>query len=598
MEHRGNTPIKKRLDSRWLWWGLLALTLVAAVGYLKITQLAPLGGDDQVNNLYKYYQLTHGGAWEMFLDELQSIWKALTLQNDRFFPFSSLPVSVQIWFRGTIDSYRLFIIGHTLVDAALLALLVNKATGNKRLGGALFALTPLMFCLWNDCAINGMYSYGALPQQVLLPVILAGLCMVALHNTGHRRWAVLGAFFVFYGCGTYEIGYSYILMLGFLALLLEPRFKQAVRLGLPFLAGELVALFYHVASSFLNTAEGDAVGASVSIQSTFDPSKFLHTWLCQMSGGFPLNNLFFADVKVQQILVRDVIWALLLAAACVLFLLLGKPSLTKRQGVCLFFMGLMMLAGPAFMVSLSTKYQNNGWVSLTSSYIPATAESFGVAILLLVVLTVLFQLARQGRHGKVLVAVLSVVTLAGLTACGTFQQAATREHYAGSRDTYDLMVDGVKAGLVDEVPEDAPLVCTLNVWGGNKGAEEWFFLRYGDLQRNAYYEESWKKAPQSGNDQIYFLSSDCSVGEYDVAWLAEVTDETTDYADSVKIYIQGDQVPEDAELNYVTQCTDGTEISKEVCIADLPRVESNINGDYFVVVQDNRILTDQISLCA
>lgn len=585
--------VRALTGAAWFWWILLAVALAAAVGYLKVTLLAPLGGDDQINNLRAYYELKHGSVWELMKQEAAGVWQALTLQSGRFFPFSTLPMPLRYWFKGNIERYRLFIIGHTLVDAALLGLLVNKATGNKRLGGAAFALLPLMLCLWSDHSINGMYSYEAMPQMVLAPALLAALCMVALHKSGHIRWALLGAFMTFYACGTYEIGYTYILMLGVLALLLEPRFWRAVRLGLPFLAGELVALFYHVASSRLNAVEASYEGVSVSLE----PQKILQTWLYQMSDGFPLNALLFGDVKVQQVLAGDVLWALLLALVCVAFLLLGKPSLTGRQAVCLFFMGVVMLVGPAFLIALSSKYQDINWVTPVSAYIPAAVESFGVAVMLLAVLTVLFQWARTRSCGGVLSLAMGAVVLVGLTACGTFQHAATRERYDnGQRATYEFLCDSVEAGLAADVPQDSPLVCEFNVWGGDKGAQEAFFLRYGDCSRNAYHVDVWENDPQPNGEPIYFLCYARDYEGYDVAWVAHVTDDMTRYADSVKVYIQGDKVPADATLRYLTQEADGSEAEHEVNLQELAQTAPDANGDYFVTLQGENIVSRHISL--
>lgn len=585
--------VEKARNTKWLFWGLLAVALVAAVGYLKVTLLAPLGGDDQVNNLRAYYELTHGSAAKLLQKELAGIWQALTLHSNRFFPFSTIPSVLVYWFKGETDRYRLFIIGHTLVDAALLGLLVSKATGNKRLGGAAFALLPLMLCLWSDHSINGMYSYDAMPQMVLAAAFLAALCMVALHKSGHIRWALLGAFMTFYTCGIYEIGYSYILMLGVLALLLEFRFWRAVRLGLPFLAGELVALFYHVASSRLNAVEVSYDGVAVSL----DLKKMLSTWVWQMSGGFPLNALLFGKALPHNILPGDVLWAFLLALVCVAFLLLGKPSLTRRQAVCLLFMGVAMLAGPAFMIALSSKYQNIDWITPVSAYIPAAAESFGVAVMLLVLLTVLFQWARNRSSRRNLPLVLGTVVLVWLTACGTYQHAATRTRYDnGQRATYEFLCDGVEAGLVADVPQSSPLVCEFNVWGGDKSAQEAFFLRYGDYDRNAYHVDEWEADPQPNGEPIYFLCYARQYEGYDVAWVAHVTDDMTRYADSVKVYIQGDKVPADATLCYLTREADGSEREHEVGLQELARTEPDANGDYFVTLQGENIVSRRISL--
>lgn len=581
---------RKISASRWFWWALLAVALAAAVGFFRVTLLAPLGGDDQVNNLSSYYKLTQTPVLEMLGQELSDIWRALTLQKSRFFPFSSLPVVLRYWFKGDIDRYRLFIIGHTLVDAALLGLLVSKATGNKRLGTAFFALLPLMVSLWSDYSTNGMYSYEALPQAALFPSLLAGLCMVALHKSGHIRWAVLGAVMTFWSCGIYEIGYTYIFMLGILALLLEPRFWRAVRLGLPFLAGEVAALFFYVMSAKLNAAGGGYDG----VQASWDLQEALRTWVQQMSAGFPLNTMLFSDARPTAYTVGDVLWPLVLAGVCVTCLYLGKWTLRARHAVCLFFAGLSMLALPALLVGISGKYQNN-WVSWENAYIPAVTESFGVALMLLTLLAVLFQVARKAPRWVSLL--LAAAVLAGLTACGAYQRAAARERYDnGARDTYQFLCDSVAAGLADDVPENSPLVCEFNVWGGNKGAQEAFFLRYGGIQRNAYHVDGWEKEPQPNGEEIYFLCYIRNYEGYDVAWMAHVTDVMTRYADSVKVYIQGDKVPADATLSYITQGEDGSEVWHEVSIADLPRTEPDENGDYFVTLEGEDIVSRRISL--
>ena len=104
MTEENTDKVKKQQETRkrnvraltgaaWFWWILLAVALAAAVGYLKVTLLAPLGGDDQINNLRAYYELKHGSVWGLMKQEAAGIWKALTLQNSRFFPFSTLPLS-------------------------------------------------------------------------------------------------------------------------------------------------------------------------------------------------------------------------------------------------------------------------------------------------------------------------------------------------------------------------------------------------------------------------------------------------------------------------------------------------------------------------
>ena len=69
----------------------------------------------------------------------------------------------------------------------------------------------------------------------------------------------------------------------------------------------------------------------------------------------------------------------------------------------------------------------------------------------------------------------------------------------------------------------------------------------------------WENDPQPNGEPIYFLCYARDYEGYDVAWVAHVTDDMTRYADSVKVYIQGDKVPADATLRYLTQEADGSE---------------------------------------
>lgn len=61
MKHNEQTLRERLYGTHWLWWGLAAVALVAAVAYLRVTLLAPLGGDDQYGNLNVYVQLTKQG---------------------------------------------------------------------------------------------------------------------------------------------------------------------------------------------------------------------------------------------------------------------------------------------------------------------------------------------------------------------------------------------------------------------------------------------------------------------------------------------------------------------------------------------------------
>ena len=196
--------LKKITGSRWFLPVVCAVSFVFGWWYLSITTCAPLGGDDEIINLQNYYYITHTPWWQVVLTHAKEILNQLALQSPRFRPFSSPPVrALNSWFLGDLVVYRLYILAWTYADITLTAWLTAKATHSKKLGALAFCLLPMMFSLWQDATGNSMYSYGALAQSTLLPVLLAGLCMLRWQDTRRIRWAVLSAFFMFMACGTF-----------------------------------------------------------------------------------------------------------------------------------------------------------------------------------------------------------------------------------------------------------------------------------------------------------------------------------------------------------------------------------------------------------
>ena len=166
--------LKKITGNRWFLPVVCAASFVFGWWYLSITTCAPLGGDDEIINLQNYYYITHTPWWQVVLTHAKEILNQLALQSPRFRPFSSPPVrSLNSWFLGDLVVYRLYILAWTYADITLTAWLTAKATHSKKLGALAFCLLPMMFSLWQDATGNSMYSYGALAQSTLLPVLLA-----------------------------------------------------------------------------------------------------------------------------------------------------------------------------------------------------------------------------------------------------------------------------------------------------------------------------------------------------------------------------------------------------------------------------------------
>ena len=542
----------------------------AGVLYLSVTRLLPPGGDDCVNNPRNFYEITHQPLLETLSRELDKYIEAFTLQAGRFFPCylpSVLPLHLAC---ATVDSYRLYIIVYSLVLAAVMGAVTVQLTGSRWIGLACFALMPLMFCLWSQYATNGMYCYSALPQAALLAAALSALCMVAWSRTRHLRWAVLSALFMLISCATYEIGYTFLVPIGLLALMLHDRFPEAVKTGLPALSGECTALVFYVG----NSLNGGAVGGGYDgVSPSLEPAKVLHTWVCQMSAGFPLNALWLGGAEKGTQTVGDILWPLVLGIVAA---------------------GASILALPALLIALSEKYQAETWVNWESGYIPAVAESFGVGLMLLAVLLAVFQALR--RYRRPVRAGTAVLLAVLLTVCGMYQRSATRTRYAGLRDPYDLMTESLQAGLLDQVPDNAVLLSGMNVWGGNHRAEEIVVLLNTGRNLDTYFKANWTPDLTGSDRPVYLYEICCDYGGYDLIWSGRAQDTTLQRLDSLKVYVDGNAVPDGAVLRYRTMDDAGSVTECADRLQDLPQSGRTDDNGYFVCVEDEDIVAGKITI--
>ena len=233
--------LQKLTEKRWFWPLICAVSVVFGWWYLSIVTCAPLGGDDELINLQNYYYITHTSFGQSVLDYIGDLWTQFSLQQGRFRPFSSPPVrGLTSWFLGDLVGYRLYILAWTYADILLTGWLVGKASHNKKLGIACICLLPMMFSVWQDSTGNSLYSYGALVQSTLLPALVAGLAVLRLQDTGHKRWAVLAGYCAFQCCATFEIGFTYIVPIFGLAWLYTDKARDALRLSIPVFVGECV----------------------------------------------------------------------------------------------------------------------------------------------------------------------------------------------------------------------------------------------------------------------------------------------------------------------------------------------------------------------
>lgn len=571
---------------------LAALTVGAAVMFLRVTVNAPLGGDDCANNPSGYLIFMQEGVWKLLLADIRKTVDILSLRSSRFFGMSVIPTALAYWARGTVQTYRMYIIAVTCLTMLLFAWLLYRVSGSRGFGLAALSLVPLTICLWNDYQLNGMYSYNALPQTTLLVGALTGHCTVSWARSRRWYWAVAAAMTTFWACTVYELGYVYIFMTAFFVMTIHDHFRDCVVTLLPPAVGEAVAL-----AGYLVSLSRGEIYAGVQLAEAGEENRFLETWLQQMSGGFPLNELLAAGVQVEEYTKGDWLWAFVLATLVGLALWLVGTKFSLKQLVCFFAGGGVLLTMPAALIAVSSKYQTCGWVTWERAYIPAVVESFGVALMILTLLAALFQWLRSLPSGKWLCLALTAVVVAALTWMGVFQRAATRERYpVGCNATYERLWRSIESGLADQASEDDLILCTYDVWGGDTGAESAFFSRYAGRPLQAVYVGTWEQAGRAPQPN-YYMGLYCGYGGYDVLWFGAVENVEARLVSDVRVYVDNNIVPQTGVVKYYVDSGEG-EILREIPLSKLDHSDSDAYNGYFIHLEDDHIVAPKIMIWA
>ena len=566
--------LQKLTEKRWFWPLVCAVSVVFGWWYLSIVTCAPLGGDDELINLQNYYYITHTSFGQSVLDYIGDLWTQFSLQQGRFRPFSSPPVrGLTSWFLGDLVGYRLYILAWTYADILLTGWLVGKASHNKKLGIACICLLPMMFSVWQDSTGNSLYSYGALVQSTLLPALVAGLAVLRLQDTGHKRWAVLAGYCAFQCCATFEIGFTYIVPIFGLAWLYTDKARDALRLSIPVFVGECVTLAFNLGARLVNTLQemgilaGDAQPIG-GVSPNFDIPAVLKTWAMQMSAGFPLNALFAGKVRPGTIYPVDILCGVMVAGAAVAALAALRELPNRKQNLLLFLTGLAMLSAPSLLIGLSPKYQQAGQIDWRHGYIPQTVESYGVGLMALALLVLLLRWARSKTWWPKSRAVLYCLLAVGMAGTVVWQRAATRSAYAEGGRAYTVFGETVAAGAADAAGTEMPVVTDYMIWGGNEVAENAFFLRYADTDTNAHSLAVWRTEAHDEETVCRLGFAWGSDKHTDISWLGTAADDNLDTVTGVTVYLPK-RVDQSAALAYTTRAADGTETEHTQPLADL-----------------------------
>lgn len=572
---------------RWLVLAIGYLLILAlAVMYLRVNISVPPEGDDRLTLNKWMYDFQRMPFWQYLLQDLAGRLRYFTLQEVRFFPFH-YPSAFSLLFFDSLSHYRLYIIGVTAAAGFLTSRIFAKLSGSDALALGSFAAALALAPLFNE----GMYSYYAVPQKTLFWAMAAWLCLLWREETGHRRWSVGAALLAFLSCGTYEIGYMYIVIAAGVWVIRCRSLKTGLRRCAPALGGMAVALAFHLASSGGSGNTGNALSLNLP--------EIGRVLVQQMAASLPFLNPLLLGEDPGVISNGDKLWPLLLGLVAGLILCFGAARRRWSASVLggLAALGLALWAGPALLLACSERYQQPEAITWKWGYIPAAASAVGLALLLAVAVVALARLlGRLPRWPAAgLRLVLAGVIAVGLCTNGAYTRACLRSHHAQNLDNYNFFVDTLQAGLADAVTGEDLILCNENVWGSDAAAESFFFRRFTGRELNAQVMGAGTVAAEYAG-HVYGYQTYRGYGGYDLAWCGHAQDDTAQLLDSLQVYVQGALVPDNAVIKYTVQLPDGSTEARAICLLDCDRTERNAKGDYIATVEDSSILNAKVMI--
>lgn len=562
------------------------LVLAFAVMYLRVTISVPPEGDDKLTLNKWMFDFERMPFWQYLLQDLGERLRYFTLQEVRFFPFH-YPGAFSLLFFGSLSSYRLYIIGVTAAADFLVSRVVARLTRSNALALGSFAAALALAPIFNE----GMYSYYAVPQKALFWAMAAWLCLLRHQDTGHKRWSIAAAILAFVACGTYEIGYTYTVVLVVVFLVLYRSVKTALLHTAPALGGTAVALAFHLLSSGGSGATGNALSLNLPVIG--------RVMVQQMAASLPFLNPLLLGEDPTPITNGDKVWPLLLGIVAGLVLCFAPVLHTLRAktlgGAAL--LGLALWAAPALLLACSERYQQPEAITWKWGYIPAAASTAGLALLLA---TLVVLLAKGFHHlphwpDRLLRLALATLVAVGLCANGAYTRACLRNHHAQNLDNYYFFAQTIQAGLADAVTSDDLILCNENVWGGNTDAEGYFFSRFAGRELHAQVMGA-DEVPQDLAGSVYAYQTYRNYGGYDLAWCGRAQDDTAELLDTLQIYVQGALVPDNAVIKYTVVLPDGSEEARAICLLDCDQTPRNARGDYIATVEDSSIRNAKVMI--
>ena len=416
-------------------YGLIITFTVLLLSLLN-TFKVPYAGDDRMNNLTRGALIFNNRSIYDHTKQLAEMW----MQGGRFFPLGFYSYGL---FNALPDllSYRLFLLFVNLTAVALFAYLIYEITYKWTVTFFSIMMTAIFFQFrdYHD-AILGFHG---LLQIVSIFVFLALIFQIKSIKKRKNIYGIISGIFFFLSLLVYEVSYSFIAIFMMVAMLYCKSFKNKFKYIIP----QCIALIIGVVPTlYLRTKAGSAAYSGTKF--SFDLLLIIKTFLKQFSATTPLSYLvstydddrlsytnFIDHMEIYHFVLLFVFFAATIS--CLIYFVkkeyipmrffktkyfsdethepndIDKLSEIKNLPTMeidweknLLLIGFVIMAAPAAILSLSSRYQEELQWGL--GYLPVYVQNFGGICIVVSVIFSFFRLIKRNYLQIVSACLLSV----------------------------------------------------------------------------------------------------------------------------------------------------------------------------------------------
>lgn len=379
--------------------------------------------------------------------------------NGRFYPVSMFFVFYAAYFFHNVIVYKILLLVMVIINIFVFGLLIENITSNKYISYLSMLLMPLMFQfrLYHDPVL----SFYGLMQLFMLLTLCSLLFYSKYLKCNDTKYLFLSI--LFYNIVLYLYEISLVLIVLYVIMLLssvrQNKSSIMIKKLLPFILSFLIAVFIIIlVRSLKNTSAPGYSGIELGLNAV----SIVKSMLLQLYATIPLSyyisnpsHLFQLTTSefVKNIKLKDVA-GLILLVSCYMYVFRNmKVVYDKYNARMMAYIGIVLTICPAFMISLSAKYQKE--IRVGVGYIQVYIQYYG-AVFIVIALIMYAQYKLNARHKQYALHVFMLMVFSGIFMLNVqnnrlvIEQSNVDMHYRRS-----ALIMSLDENILGNVPENS-----------------------------------------------------------------------------------------------------------------------------------------------